>query len=543
MTPARPWAHRVSPATARLLMAGLGVLLLFALFLPARDPGTERLTIDWRPSAELAGLFFVIAVVAVLRPRTFAARAAAIALAGLVTAAAALNLADAAAPGLLGRDLNLFDDLRHLPSLGGGGASGLGRVAAVVGLAGVLALIAAGAYWVWGKVLAVTTDRRAALAAAIFFGVVLNAAAWAPADERPLATRLGRAAIRQADAFERRGSATANPSGAYATALAAPAPPRSDLAGLKRQDVYLVFIESYGTTVFDTPELRAALAGPLAQFEAAVRAAGFTVASNRLVSPTTGGGSWLAHATLASGIRLDDPLLYGALLKSGRKLLPAYFKDAGWRTIDIMPEMKSGDSETEAWGFDREVYAPGLDYHGPSFGWFEIPDQFTLERAGAIRDALGPAPPVFAQIVLVSSHLPFAPVPPYMADWSDAGTFSDVPSTAWDEIDSQPDWSRLAPAYAKSLQYDFAVLRDWLAHRLRGDALVILVGDHQPPTIVGGGPQPWTVPIHVLSRDPALVAPFLGSGYVAGMVPTQVPPHPGMESFLRSFLAAFNRPG
>jgi hypothetical protein len=205
--------------------------------------------------------------------------------------------------------------------------------------------------------------------------------------------------------------------------------------------------------------------------------------------------------------------------------------------------MKSRDPEAAAWGFDRDVYAAGLDYHGPPFGWFEIPDQFTLERARAIRAALGPAPPVFTQIALVSSHMPFAPVPPYLADWSDAGTFADLPSAAWDEINSQPDWSRLAPDYLKSLQYDFIVLRDWLAHRLRGDALVILVGDHQPPAIVGGRPQPWTVPIHVLSRDPGLVAPFLAAGYVAGMIPTQIPPHPGMESFLSSFLAAFNRPG
>ncbi len=546
MTPARLSTDRLPPAARRLPIAGFGMLLLFGLFLPARDLGTEQLTIDWRPSAELAGLLFAIATVAVVRPRVFAGRAAAIVLAALVAAAAALNLADAAMPGLLGRDLDLYGDLRRLPSLIGlgAGASGLWRVSVVaVGLAVALSLVAAAAYWIWREVLMVMTDRRAALAAAIFFGVVLNAAAWAPADERPLATGLERAVVRQAAAVEHRRSAPTQPGGAYAAALAAPAPPRSDLAGLKRRDVYLVYIELYGTAVFDRPELRTGIEGPLAQFEAVVRAAGYTIASNRLVSPTIGGGSWLAQATLASGVRLDDPVLYAALLNSGRKLLPGYFKDAGWRAIEIMPGMKSRDPQTAAWGFDREVYAAGLDYRGPSFGWSEIPDQFTLERAGAIRAALGPAPPVFTQIVLVSSHIPFSPVPPYLADWSDAGTFADVPSAAWNEIYSEPDWSRLAPAYLKSLGYDFAVLRDWLAQRLRGDALVILVGDHQPPAIVAGGPQPSTVPIHVLSRDPDLVAPFLAAGYVAGMVPTQLPPHRGMESFLANFLAAFGRRG
>jgi hypothetical protein len=117
-----------------------------------------------------------------------------------------------------------------------------------------------------------------------------------------------------------------------------------------------------------------------------------------------------------------------------------------------------------------------------------------------------------------------------------------VPEAAWGETYRNPDWDRPAPAYLKSLQYDFVTLKDWLSQRLRGDALVILVGDHQPPAVIAGDKQPWTVPIHVLSRDPALVAPFLAAGYVPSLVPTQAPPHPGMESFLGSFLAAYNRP-
>ena len=92
----------------------------------------------------------------------------------------------------------------------------------------------------------------------------------------------------------------------------------------------------------------------------------------------------------------------------------------------------------------------------------------------------------------------------------------------------------------KSLEYDFAVLRDGSARRLPGDALVILLGDHQPPAVVAGEGQPWTVPIHVLSRDPDLIAPFLAHGYVRGIDPTQAAPHPGMERFLARFLAAFD---
>lgn len=529
-----------------VITACLGVLLLAVFFLPVRDPVTHALALEWRPSAELAGLLFLVALTALALPQFVAGRGVALFLALLVVAAALLNLADAATPSLLGRDLNLYWDLRHLPSLLGLAreSAGLWSVLLAAALAiGAVLLVIAAAYWIWRKVLTALTDRRIAIGVAVLLGVTLDVTAFVPAEQQPLATGLGVDIVRHAAALDRNWRTPAGGNGPLPAALATPGPRRSDLAGLKQRDVYLIYIESYGTTVFDTPEFRSRLRESLAQFESALRGSGYTIASNRLVSPTFGGGSWLAHATLASGVRLDDPVLYSQLLGSGRKLLPSYFKDAGWRAVDVMPGIKAPSPEARAWGFDREVYAAELGYHGPSFGWFVIPDQFTLDRATAIRSALGSEPPVFTQIVLVSSHIPFSPVPPYLADWGDSGAFATVPAAAWEEIYREPDWAVLAPSYLKSLRYDFAVLGDWLAKHLPGDALVILLGDHQPPAVIGGELQQWTVPIHVLSRDPELVAPFIAAGYIAGIVPTQPPPHQGMEKFLPSFLAAFDRSG
>ena len=404
---------------SRILKAVLGVLLLAGLFLPARDPVTHSVAIEWRPSAELVGLLFLIAMAALACPRCVTGRALAVVLALLVVATALLNLADALTPTLLGRDLNLYWDLQHLPSLFGLARDSAGLWSASVSagllLLGVSLLIGT-AYWMWRKVLAVLTDRRIAIAAAVLLGIALDITSFLSAEQRPLATGLGTDIARHAAAFQRVWRMQAQAGTPLPSALASPGPPASTLTGLKRRDVYLVYIESYGTTVFDTPEFRSALRTSLMQFEAALRASGYTIASSRLVSPTFGGGSWLAHATLASGVRLDDPVLYSQLLRSGRKLLPGYFKDAGWRAVDIMPGIKAPSAEARAWGFDREVYAAELGYHGPSFGWFAISDQFTLERATAIREALGSETPVFTQIVLVSSHIPFSPVPPYLAD-------------------------------------------------------------------------------------------------------------------------------
>jgi hypothetical protein len=69
---------------------------------------------------------------------------------------------------------------------------------------------------------------------------------------------------------------------------------------------------------------------------------------------------------------------------------------------------------------------------------------------------------------------------------------------------------------------------------------VIILGDHQPPGIVSGATSPWTVPIHVLSRDPALLAPFARQGYEEGALPPRTDMVKGMESFLGDFLAGFS---
>jgi hypothetical protein len=546
MTPA-PQQLAAPRSPARDAVAALlGWLSLALLFLPSREAVTHTLAIEWRPSAELAGLFFLAAMAGLAAPRLFVRRGPAIALSLLIVAAALLNLIDSVTPTLLGRELNLYWDLKHVPSIVGLARESAGpwRLAAAEAVAFVaLSLLFAAVYLITRRVLLALTDRRIAVGAAIVLGLALDITAFAPAETRPLATGFGAEIARHATALEQSWQTQAGGAGPLPASLSAPGPPLSNLAGLKRRDVYLVYIESYGTTVFDTPEFFAGLKGSLVQFEAALRGSGYRIASNRLVSPTYGGGSWLAHATLASGVRLNDPILYARLLGSGRKLLPAYFKAAGWRAVEIMPGIKAPAAEAEAWGFDRRIYAAQLAYRGPSFGWFGIPDQFTLERATALRASFGAETPVFSQIVLVSSHIPFAPLPPYLADWGDAGTFATVPKAAWQEINRAPDWSALSPQYLKSLQYDFAVLGDWLANRLPEQALVILLGDHQPPAMVGGELKGWTVPIHVLSRDPDLIAPFVATGYVDGIVPNQEPPHPGMETFLGSFLAAFDRQG
>ena len=72
------------------------------------------------------------------------------------------------------------------------------------------------------------------------------------------------------------------------------------------------------------------------------------------------------------------------------------------------------------------------------------------------------------------------------------------------------------------------------------DQIIIILGDHQPTLKITGENQPWSVPVHIISRNPSLVEPFISRGYTPGLIPSQPLPHPGIESLLWGLLEDFS---
>jgi len=132
-----------------------------------------------------------------------------------------------------------------------------------------------------------------------------------------------------------------------------------------------------------------------------------------------------------------------------------------------------------------------------------MPDQYTLS-AFARSELTGPQHvPVMAEIDLVSSHTPWAPLP-RLVDWNrvgDGSVFNGMPeqglspAAAWD----QPGGA--GAAYQLSIGYSMSTVISFVQTYGTKDLVVVALGDHQPATIVTGEGASHDVPITVIACE------------------------------------------
>jgi hypothetical protein len=313
------------------------------------------------------------------------------------------------------------------------------------------------------------------------------------------------------------------------------------LARLEGRNVLLLVVESYGYTLFSEPEHFALFRPHLARFEAELNEAGFAVCSNFLESSAFGGNSWLADATLTTGVRITDEAAYWELLSSAVKPMAAWFREAGYRAVAAMPATTSAWPEGEFFAFDRIYTYPDFGYRGPNLKWAPMTDQYVLDFMHRTEIA-GAASPLFVEYLLISSHYPFNLIPVCFEDWSRIGDGSIYQERESVRVLPIPAGRQTAgiTGLAEAIAYVLQTITGYLDRFVPDESLVVIVGDHQPYSGVTGRGKPRSVAIHALSRRRELLLPFLRRGYVPGAFPDQPPPHPGMESFLPALLEDFS---
>ncbi|MGC4816640.1 sulfatase-like hydrolase/transferase [Micromonospora sp. DT63] len=312
------------------------------------------------------------------------------------------------------------------------------------------------------------------------------------------------------------------------------------LTGLRGKDVVLAFVESYGRDAVEDPQLAPQVNEVLDTGTERLRAAGYGARSGFLTSPTFGGGSWLAHDTLLSGLWTDNEQRHRSLLASDRLTLNGAFRRAGWQTVGVLPAATQPWPEQGFFSYDRYYDAEALGYRGPKFSYAPMPDQYTLSffqrrvRAGADR-------PIMAEIPLISSHSPWTAVP-RMIGWDEVGDGSIYhgDSGAKDDGDADDrDTGRIRAGYRQAVAYSLQALISYVQTYGDDDLVLVFLGDHQPAPVVTGEGASRDVPITIVARDPAVLDRVSGWGWQDGLRPGPQAPVWPMDTFRDRFLTTF----
>jgi hypothetical protein len=425
------------------------------------------------------------------------------------------------AHSLFGRPINLFFDLPHLPEVVAmtTGARSSIEIAffAAVGLALLTAALLS-VRWGIGIVAQALSDRAIRRPAGVVAaaGILLFFAASLPPLQRlePLFARpVSPVYVRQAGFLIEAVAGTGN--AAFASLPAA----ATEIGTLSGADVFVFFLESYGEAAYRLPEVAGDIRARAGEAERGLRGKGWHMASGFFRSPTFGGGSWLAHASFLAGVTVSENREYELLLSGNRTTLVRDFARAGYRTVALMPGLKLAWPEGSFYGFDAIYDAAALNYGGPAFGWWTIPDQFTLGRLDE-RELRAPGrKPLFVVCPTIMSHMPFSPVPAYLSDWSKA-----LDPAAYAQTAGRPaalgDWTEARKSYRSAMIYNLDMIEGFLAEKAPASALVVALGDHQPPGLVSGAGASWLVPVHVFSRDESRIAAFREAGLKDGLMPS-----------------------
>lgn len=287
-----------------------------------------------------------------------------------------------------------------------------------------------------------------------------------------------------------------------------------------KPNIYLLFIESYGTVITESPDLKPQYLQQIQGIENRLAEEEFHIASNYSLSPVIGGRSWLAFSSFMSGLKVENQIQYNDLIQRNIEYpnIIRYFNKQGYKSYRLSTmSNKNADKlipyerTNLYWGFDEWWTYRDFKYQGHQYDVLGgIPDQYAL---GYYREVISKEAKQAKILFFISmaSHMPWYPPPPLLDDYKKLNQKKPEVALKLEGDD--------VTRYSEAIKYDLELMTQFILEE-QESSIFILVGDHQPPSMeykIAGITEDSATPIHVISKDSVLVNYFLGAGFQRGM--------------------------
>lgn len=312
-------------------------------------------------------------------------------------------------------------------------------------------------------------------------------------------------------------------------------------------NIYLLFIESYGSILYKRPDYRRNYLALLDELEQTLGGAGWLTTTSLTEATTWGGGSWMDYTTALFGLRIDNHpqylLLFDKYQARPYPHLGEYLNSQGYtsyRLSSIEQELKDSTwlRYRKFYGADQWLRYRDLNYVGPGYGWGPAPpDQYALNFAEKTMRSQA-TEPYFFFFITQNSHYPWTPHPTLVDDWQSLND----PTLAQEEAPTEIDQANRRQNYWIAVDYQLRFLTRFILDHGEEDAIFVLVGDHQPQ-MVSRRNDGYETPIHIVSRNPDFIDAFQQYGFVEGLAKPDALAtirHEGFYTlFLRSLLSTY----
>jgi hypothetical protein len=147
-----------------------------------------------------------------------------------------------------------------------------------------------------------------------------------------------------------------------------------------------------------------------------------------------------------------------------------------------------------------------------------------------------------AEIDLVSSHYPWAPLPT-MVPWNKVGNgsiFDPMPARSESPLTVWRNANTVRQFFGRSIQYSLQALTSWVTELNDPNLVLILLGDEQPASPITRPGASHEVVISIIARDPSVFRQIAPWHWQDGLLPGHSAPLEPMDAFRNQFLGAFS---